>query len=596
MAPTAKTERRQKDVGDSDELGGSETGVHDATCTKKRLRFRFRKRSLELDISLQRFSTGHRSGASARSTTSREHNNDEQFGDGPAHIRESGSGSVSAEGPLRRDLSELLGQDGDGDVNQGHSDLYSPLSHPLPLPSLPSNPLAAVLPHPKAESSTPPIAAPSASSPPLPPAIYIPLPAPVTDGISENFGSPTPSTARPPRITLSAALPKSTSSGGDSDSDGDGDSDDDDDEDDEDDDDDDLPSSTGKPSTFSTSTRSILSPTPAISTPYGTQSTEKAEGSSTISRTKDTADSLTTPIISPDQTARTKTRAEMTTMTSDPSSSGTVAIAQGQEAARTSQLSPGGEKAVIASASIGGFLILLALAWLLWRTSKHKTAGRKSVWPASFPSRDIFDGPRRVSSKVSDKFTSIRGRLLPGTIGWCNIEDSQDSKHDNVLDNEKPAPTLAATAGGLLESKLGVKTLPQRVVVNSYGMVFRTPMNGDSMLDILEPPRLTPPPTSSAVAKQPVLSSKQMAAVSLENARASVGVSEYNTTLQTLTPWHVNTRISDVSSLSSGFGDGDIVINHSHSAAIVVRPTQLDIIKSNINLDTVRSSPEKKKL
>ncbi|KAH6603589.1 hypothetical protein Trco_008364 [Trichoderma cornu-damae] len=274
-------------------------------------------------------------------------------------------------------------------------------------------------------------------------------------------------------------------------------------------------------------------------------------------------------------------------MTSTPSPA---PAAQQQEAAHTSRLSAGGEKAVIASTSIGGFLILMALAWFLWRSFRRKSAGRKSVWPANLPSRDVLESPRRVSSKVSDKFTSIKGRLLPGTLGWCNIGGPSN---DDVPESEKPVPTAAAAAkstGTLLERRLGAGTPPQRVKVNAYGMVFRTPINGDSMSDLMGPP-----PPSSAAVKQPVSLSKQMvAAAHLESARASMSVSAHNTTLRTLPPPHVHSRISDVSSLSSGFGDGDIVIIQPPAAFIAANPTQPDTVDPSINLEAVRNSPERK--
>lgn len=198
----------------------------------------------------------------------------------------------------------------------------------------------------------------------------------------------------------------------------------------------------------------------------------------------------------------------------------------------------------------------------------------------------MFEGPRRVSSKVGDKFTSMKGRLLPGTTGWCSIN------HDGASDNEKSAPVAAANAGSLLERRLGTGTPPQRVSVNPYGMIFRKPKRDSSMSDIFVPAGQTRPLPSSAVARNPVLSSAQMAAAHLENERKRVSVSAHNHTLRT--PLRGNTRMSDVSSLSSGFGDGDIVIIHPPTAAIAIKPAQPSIIDSHVNLFAARSSPERK--
>ncbi|UKZ79082.1 hypothetical protein TrVFT333_006832 [Trichoderma virens FT-333] len=299
----------------------------------------------------------------------------------------------------------------------------------------------------------------------------------------------------------------------------------------------------------------------------------------------------------------------MATTTSSPSPSEAATMDQGREAARTSKLSPGGEKAAIASATIGGFIILLVLAWFLWRrSSKRKSAGRKSTWPTNFPSREIFDGPRRVSSKVGEKFTSMKGHLRrPSALGWCSINDDDD----DAAMNEKSAAPVAANAGGLLERRLGTSTPPQRVTVNSYGMIFRKPKRDSSLSDIflprgqqrMTPPstpvrtmeRGSPPPSPEGIRIPIVRPSTQMAAAAhLENARKSVNAGVYNAPRTPRTPLRQNTRISDVSSLSSGFGDGDIVIIQPPTAAIAVKTANPSVSDSHVNLVAVRSSPERK--
>lgn len=324
MAPISKTQRGRNDVGYSNALGGREAEANDATVANRRLRLRWRKRSLDVNVPLQVVSTELKPSASPRSPRSPK---------SPRSDTEAQSGDAP-KGLLKRDISDILDKDGDDD-NQGLT-LPQSVPHPLPLPSLPPNPLAAILPGPNGDVSSPPPPPPPAAppaQPPLLPSISIPPPASATDGISENDGSHTPTTKRPSRVTLSAALPKYTSSGGDSDSDDDG-SDDDDDHD-----------RTRFPSSMAT--RSILSLTPAIS-PYDPQTTNRAGEAPRISRTRDTTSSLTTSVFLPHQTASTM----MTTMTNSPIPSRTAPVALEQEAARTSRLSPAGEKGVIASASI----------------------------------------------------------------------------------------------------------------------------------------------------------------------------------------------------------------------------------------------------
>lgn len=651
MAPTSRVQRRQTDAGRSDGLVERQRQTRDASCAKRWLRFRCKRNSLDVNVSLQGPPTDH---DGSTSPTSSGNDTEGESGDGSAASLEPAGEAFSAGELLKRSLGDLLdtdetedegGNESEENDSRTHVDfgLPIPLSNPLsqllshapfPLPSLPPNPIAALLPQPPPassppESSPPESSPPTAGSPPasspqqppppaaspaqspaspaaspaappatapsqshVPPSISIPPAASPTDGISENLGAPSPSTTNPPRSSFSAPLPKSTSTGDDSDDSGD--------DSDGDGDDDGSSKSTGRPS--STRTRTTLT---AIAPPYETQTTGSSGERSAISRTKDAATSFTTSVILPDQTARTKTGAQMTSATSTASPSGTAAAVLGHEAHR---LNPTSEKAVIASTSIGecvswggmfflflvfikltilalgGCIILLVLAWFLWRSAKRKSAGRKSAWPAS---RDMLHGPRRVSNRVADRFTSIKSNLLPATFGWCSIDDSNDE--DGPI-NEKPAPTRAPKKAGLLERRLGAKTPPQNVTVNSYGMVIRTPVLGDSVSDILERPKVTPPPATGVARER----SKQMAAAHLESARASV--SAYTSRSQSLAPSRKNTRISDVSSLSSGFGDGDIIINQPPTAAATyaATPNRSNTFNSNVNPSAVKTSPERK--
>ncbi|KAL7935695.1 hypothetical protein V8C35DRAFT_278696 [Trichoderma chlorosporum] len=536
---------------------------------------------------------------------------------------------------LRRTLSELFGRVGDEDEDEREDDrsdigLSLPDSPPLPSVSLPPplqippNPLSNILPLPKTEpppAAPPPqqplpssssIVQPPPSIPPpsssilppsssvLPPSSTVP-PQQSATGISGNFASPSPP-ASPRRTTLSAALPQSTGSGNDGGDDGDGGS----------------TSSTASPtrSTFSKSTRSILSLTPAIAPYYETQSTETDEPTSSISRTESTTRSLTTSTSSPVQTSETTTRTETST-TSISSPSGTAAIDQGGEAARTSRLSPGGEKAVIASVTIVGFFILLALAWFLWRrSSKRKAAGRKRTWPANFPSREILEAPRRVSSKVGEKVTSIKSHLRrPSALSLCGFDD------DDAPMNEKPAAPVAAKAGGLLQRRLGNSASPHRITVNSYGMIFRKPRRDSALSDIFLPtgqpimspqsplergrergPPQSPPerfresvtPPSPEEIRIPIVqtNSKLAAAAHLENARKSVNTGTNSTPRS---PLPRNHRVSNASSsLSSGFGDGDIVITQPPAAATAVKTANPGVVDLHVNVVAVRSSPVRK--
>ncbi|KAK0756083.1 hypothetical protein N5P37_011295 [Trichoderma harzianum] len=560
----------------------------------------------------------------------------DQFDDNTANAKEL-VGDINLEGKLcRRALLQLLGWDGDKDEDESedesedeheHGDdrsnvglpITNPILHPSlpsfppppPLPPLPSNPLSGLFPPPKSSpppNSNPPAAAPPPQQPPPPSSSTPPQVSPT--GVTGNFGSASPS-GNPRRTTLSAALPKSTSGGDDSD--------------DDDDDDDDGRTTSGAPSptrsTFSKSTRSVLSLTAAIS-PYETYTTEDGQKSS-ISSTESKTRSPTTSTTAPAQTPETATRVE-TAMTGIPSPNGTAAIGQGQEAAHTSRLSPGAEKAVIASVTIGGFFLLLVLAFFFWRrASKRKSAGRKSTWPTNSPSREIFagprrvstklgekftsmkaheifEGPRRVSSKVGENFTTMKAHIRSGSFGWCSINDDDD----DTPTNEKSAAPVATNAGGLLERRLGAMTPPQRVTVNSYGMIFRKPKRDSRLSDIFQPrgqqrtwpPSIPPspevPPSPEGIRIPIVRPNTQMAAAAhLENARKSVNAGVRNMPRTPRTPLRQNMRMSDVSSLSSGFGDGDIVIIQPPNAAAAAKTAYTD---SHVNVIAVRSSPERK--
>ncbi|KAL7957616.1 hypothetical protein V8C34DRAFT_285279 [Trichoderma compactum] len=278
--------------------------------------------------------------------------------------------------------------------------------------------------------------------------------------------------------------------------------------------------------------------------------------------------------------------------------------------------------------NVGGFFLLLVLALFFWRrASKRKSAGRKNTWPANPPSREIlagprrvstkvgekftsikahefFEGPRRVSGKVGEQFTSMKAHIRSGSFGWCSINDDDD----DAPKNEKPAAPVATNAGGLLERRLGTVTPPQRVTVNSYGMIFRKPKRDSRLSDIFQPrgqqrtwPPSIPPSPSPEVPPSPegiripiVRPNTQMAAAAhLENARKSVNAGIRNMPRTPRTPLRQTIRMSDVSSLSSGFGDGDIVIIQPPTAA-TAKTAYPGAADTHVNVIAVRSSPERK--
>ncbi|KAH0499608.1 hypothetical protein TgHK011_006788 [Trichoderma gracile] len=505
------------------------------------------------------------------------------------HVQTATSDGVNIEGQLKR---ALVGLPGEGDGVDADTD-GPPES--LPFISLPYLPPPSVQPSDPAEGGpiatlvpiqdTDTVAAPAAPPPPKPSFKTISrpvskptststlqrpvytmgsiLPKGTATGVAGNFQS---ASVRPQRTTLSAALPKATDVDSDSDSDESVDSDSDDGLDSDDEDGDDAESDD--------------------------EDTEENRNASAGKSSKIVASSaaarpaITSPSLA-DQRAGVTGIPEVT----------------------TSKGITGGEKAAIAVATIGFVVVLLAMVWFFLRRVKRNPRS-KPVWPPNFPSGDnLADGTRRVSSKVSDKFLSFRDRIKPGASGWSSLDDG------TVYDNDK-SPILEASDAKTKRGKR--RTTLSRVMVNPYGMVFRKPRHDSTWSDIMVPKGEKAPPMPSSpaasVAHQSVMSEKipplppmpasvmspttsvssltvsdrqAAAAAHLETARKSVTASLHNKSLQT--PLRHNTRMSDVSSLSSGFGDGDIIITPP-TAAVAVGDTHVNLVavrgSEGVNLAT----------
>ncbi|ETS03801.1 hypothetical protein M419DRAFT_140636 [Trichoderma reesei RUT C-30] len=513
-----------------------------------------------------------------------EHN----FDTNARHFQAATSDGVDIEGQLKRALVGLPGQGEEVDANaDGPPESLPFISLPyLPPPSVqPSDlaergPIATLVPI----LDTDTVAAPAAAPPPKPSfkTIFRPdskptststpkrpvytmgsiLPKGTATGVAGNFQS---ASVRPQRTTLSAALPKATDVDSDSDSDESVDSDDSLDSDDEDGDDAESDDEDKEDDGKASAGKSSKSPV----------------ASSTATRP-----AITSPILA-------NQRAGVT----------------GIPETTTSKGITGGEKAAIAVATIGFVVVLLAMGWFYLRRIKRKPVS-KPVWPPNFPSGDsLADGTRRVSSKFSDKFLSLRDRIKPGASGWSSLDDG------TVYDNDK-SPILEASDAKAKQGKR--RATLSRVMVNPYGMVFRKPRHDSTWSDIMVPKGEKAPPMPSSpaasLARASVMSEKippmppmpasvmspttsvssltisdrqAAAAAHLETARKSVTASLHNKALQT--PLRRNTHMSDVSSLSSGFGDGDIIITPP-TAAVAMKSGHPGVADSHVNLVAVRGS------
>ncbi|PTB65175.1 hypothetical protein BBK36DRAFT_1142177 [Trichoderma citrinoviride] len=502
------------------------------------------------------------------------------------HFRGAARDGIENEGQLKRALVGLPGQGEELDADTDGAPKSLPFIS-LPYAPPPSNPaegrpITTLVPIQESDV----VAAPAAAPPPKPTFKTIPkavseptstssskrpvytlgsiLPKGTATGIAGNFQS---ASVRPQRTTLSAALPKATGIDPDDDSDDSDDEEGDDIESDDEDKDDTRKPPAGKPSKSSTATR---------------------------------------PVITSSVLADHREGIGAATPTSIPKASGIAAAAD-----HTSRGTTGGEKAAIAIATIGFVVVLLAMVWFFLRRVSKRNPGSKPVWPANFPSgNNIANGTRRVSSKFSDKFLSLRDRIVPGANGWSSLDDG------TVYDNDK-SPLLEASDAKAKRGKRTTRT-PSRVMVNPYGMVFRKPRHDSTWSDIMLPagekapplpqspaaslahssvmsekiPPLPPMPASvmspTAPVSPSVVSDRQAAAAAhLENARKSVAASVHNKSLQT--PLRRNTNMSDLSSLSSGFGDGDIIIMPP-TAAVAMKSAHPSVVDSHVNLLAVRGS------
>lgn len=163
---------------------------------------------------------------------------------------------------------------------------------------------------------------------------------------------------------------------------------------------------------------------------------------------------------------------------------------------------------------LGGAIILLVLAWLAWRSSSRSSARRYSVWQHNFFARDRFNAPRRAVNGLISKIPFLRSRSDSSDSNhpWANI----DEKDADVFDEKKMAAIWAEPG--------------QNPPTDGYpyGIVVQTTIRRKSI---------------------PGHSHSQ--SISSIQAQAS----------HTLRPFAMPTanRVSDISSLSSGFGDGDII-------------------------------------
>ncbi|KAK5994568.1 hypothetical protein PT974_05047 [Cladobotryum mycophilum] len=117
------------------------------------------------------------------------------------------------------------------------------------------------------------------------------------------------------------------------------------------------------------------------------------------------------------------------------------AFKDGPEANRHAGLSPAGQKALIATGSIVGALILITVAWLIWRSSKRSSSDKPRVWKSY---GGISVGPRRALSSIASKMPWAKSRT--GTDDQTDFDIILERKNGSVSTVESRPPERAITA------------------------------------------------------------------------------------------------------------------------------------------------------
>ncbi|KAH6849836.1 hypothetical protein B0I37DRAFT_370001 [Chaetomium sp. MPI-CAGE-AT-0009] len=240
-------------------------------------------------------------------------------------------------------------------------------------------------------------------------------------------------------------------------------------------------------------------------------------------------------------------------------------------------MDPTAERILISVGSIGGFILVCFVTWMVWRTmKKSKREGRAGGGGGGLS--------RRVTSKIP---FFKRG-------GWRNLEDSTTSQSPPPSYREKTGSGRFTSGEGFYEpEKMQTQQPPQQpwpqntpepIILPGHGSVqsgimYQPPPNSRDTYTAASRPHITLMtniPAAYSHQPQGSFSSTNAAhfgaMMTPESAASPMhsGVSPasyYNQPLltQQFTPYNPLYRqpsrtISEVSSLSSGFGDGDIIV------------------------------------
>lgn len=176
----------------------------------------------------------------------------------------------------------------------------------------------------------------------------------------------------------------------------------------------------------------------------------------------------------------------------------------------------------------GGVILIAAIVWFIWRSFKRSRARQSSSWISPAPSPDEFNKPSR-HIRVLAHIPFIKKRFA--NRGWFTIDEPY------VTHQEKP-----------------VVATPR---MNSFFPPDK--FSGATIYEVYAGEKTDQPQARNIPAHAP-------------NQSFSSTEGQYYNTLPLGT---ANRRQSEISSLSSGFGDGDIIMptrNVRHSTASTLQP------------------------
>ncbi|KAJ3525400.1 hypothetical protein NM208_g11656 [Fusarium decemcellulare] len=227
-------------------------------------------------------------------------------------------------------------------------------------------------------------------------------------------------------------------------------------------------------------------------------------------------------------------------------------------------------KILLGVGSVGGFLLLLGIGLIAWKLFKKRSQRKRAA-----PVDDMaFEKPSRFENLVS-KVPFIGSRF--GHQGWYTIDDPSQ---DNM---EKTQPAMAtAPASRRLNSEYFAPDKPLGVYRMGSTRTAGTRLDADAVS-----------PTSTMFVERTAV---QVQVVARHDPKESITSfhKPQHTRVPSTTPYAYDlgrrqTGVSELSSISSGFGDGDIVVTPTNQT-IQTLPSQPAAVAAPSRQSTWRST------